>query len=75
MTLLHFLILPPQFTVQSVNFASYRPCPKKSFRLQVKQLGPIREADITFGDLTVIVGPQATGKSILLQTIKLCTRP
>ena len=44
---------------------------KKSFRLQVKQLGPIREADITFGDLTVIVGPQATGKSILLQTLKL----
>lgn len=44
---------------------------KKTYRLQMKQVGPIQEADITFGDLTVIVGPQATGKSILLQTLKL----
>lgn len=44
---------------------------KKSDRLCVKQLGPIKEADIEFGDLTVIVGPQATGKSILLETLKL----
>lgn len=43
----------------------------KSNRLQLKQLGPITEADITFGDLTVVVGPQATGKSVFLQTLKL----
>lgn len=40
-------------------------------RLQVEHLGPIPSADVTFGDLTVIVGPQATGKSIFLQTLKL----
>jgi energy-coupling factor transporter ATP-binding protein EcfA2 len=40
-------------------------------RLQVDRLGPIPSADVTFGDLTVIVGPQATGKSIFLQTLKL----
>ncbi len=40
-------------------------------RLQVNQLGPIRSADVAFKDLTVIVGPQATGKSIFLQTLKL----
>lgn len=40
-------------------------------RLQVKNLGPVVEADVTFGDLTVIVGPQATGKSVLLETLKL----
>ncbi|MDQ5896308.1 MAG: hypothetical protein QG612_394 [Pseudomonadota bacterium] len=40
-------------------------------RLQVEHLGPILSADVTFGDLTVIVGPQATGKSIFLQTLKL----
>ena len=40
-------------------------------RLQVSDLGPIKEADITFGDLTLLVGPQASGKSILLQLFKL----
>ncbi len=39
--------------------------------LRIENLGPIREAEISFGDLTVIVGPQATGKSIFLQTLKL----
>lgn len=45
--------------------------PKGACRMAVKHLGPITEADVTFGDLTVIVGPQATGKSIFLQTLKL----
>lgn len=40
-------------------------------RLQVRHLGPVASADLAFGDLTVIVGPQATGKSIFLQTLKL----
>ena len=40
-------------------------------RLKVEHFGPIRHADVTFGDLTVFVGPQATGKSILLQLYKL----
>ena len=40
-------------------------------RLTVTKVGPIDAADVEFGDLTVIVGPQATGKSIFLQTLKL----
>lgn len=40
-------------------------------RLSLQQVGPIKSADVAFGDLTVIVGPQATGKSIFLQTLKL----
>ncbi len=40
-------------------------------RIKVEAFGPIVDADITFGDLTVLVGPQATGKSILLQLLKL----
>lgn len=40
-------------------------------RLKVENFGPIKNADVTFGDLTVFVGPQATGKSILLQLYKL----
>jgi predicted ATP-dependent endonuclease of OLD family len=39
--------------------------------IRVTNLGQIKEADINFGDLTLFVGPQATGKSILLQSIKL----
>jgi hypothetical protein len=39
--------------------------------LRLKRIGPINEAEIHFGDLTVLVGPQATGKSILLQFLKL----
>ncbi len=40
-------------------------------RIRARNVGPIREADIRFGDLTVFVGPQATGKSIFLQILKL----
>ena len=40
-------------------------------RIELTSLGQIREADISFGDLTVFVGEQASGKSILLQLVKL----
>jgi len=40
-------------------------------RLVMHDIGPVMDADITFGDLTVIVGPQATGKSVFLQALKL----
>ncbi|MCX6996585.1 MAG: AAA family ATPase [Kiritimatiellaeota bacterium] len=39
--------------------------------LKIRNLGQIRESDLTLGDLTVLVGPQATGKSIALQLLKL----
>lgn len=39
--------------------------------LELRNIGPIQRADIEFGDLTVLVGPQATGKSIFLQFLKL----
>lgn len=41
--------------------------------LKIESFGPIKEADIKFGDLTLLVGPQASGKSILLQLVKLIT--
>lgn len=40
-------------------------------RINLHNVGPIKQADIRFGDLTVVVGPQATGKSIFLQLLKL----
>ncbi len=45
--------------------------PMISQRLKVENFGPIRLADIEFGDLTVLVGPQATGKSLFFQLLKL----
>ena len=43
--------------------------------LQLKHVGPIEEATVQFGDLTVLVGPQATGKSVFLQFLKLMVDP
>ncbi len=40
-------------------------------RLVVESAGPIRRAEIEFGDLTVLVGPQASGKSIFAQLVKV----
>lgn len=39
--------------------------------IKIENIAQIREAAITFGDLTVLVGPQATGKSIALEFLKL----
>ncbi|MCZ7563801.1 MAG: ATP-binding protein [Burkholderiales bacterium] len=39
--------------------------------LRIRDLGQIKQADLQFGDLTVLVGPQATGKSVVLQLVKL----
>ncbi len=41
--------------------------------ISVTGLGQLERAELTFGDMTVLVGPQASGKSILLQCIKLVT--
>lgn len=40
-------------------------------RLELNNVGQITKANIEFGDLTVLVGPQASGKSIYLQFLKL----
>src|ERR1039457_2053234 len=40
-------------------------------KLRLKNIVPIAEADVQFGNLTVLVGPQATGKSIFFQFLKL----
>ena len=40
-------------------------------RIKASNIGPVNEADIRFGDVTIFVGPQATGKSIFLQLLKL----
>lgn len=39
--------------------------------LKLKNIGPVTEANIEFGDLTVFVGGQAMGKSIAMEMVKL----
>lgn len=43
----------------------------KRFRLEIREFAQIEHVDITLGDLTVLVGPQASGKSLVLQLLKL----
>ncbi len=40
-------------------------------QLKIQNLGPIGNADIELGDLTFFVGPQASGKSLALESLKL----
>lgn len=40
-------------------------------RLTIRNFGPIREAEMDFGDLTFLIGPQASGKSLSLELLKL----
>jgi hypothetical protein len=40
-------------------------------KLDLQNVGQLRQATVQFGDLTVLVGPQASGKSIFLQFLKL----
>lgn len=39
--------------------------------LTIRHFGPIREAQMQFGDLTLLIGPQASGKSLSLELLKL----
>lgn len=38
--------------------------------LTIENLGPIGHCRVDLGDLTVLIGPQASGKSLLLQTLR-----
>lgn len=39
--------------------------------LKISQFGPIDEVEVETGDMTILVGPQATGKSLFLQFLNL----
>ena len=40
-------------------------------KLKVDNFGPIKNVDVSFGDLTLLIGPQASGKSLFLELLKL----
>lgn len=39
--------------------------------IKIKNFGPINDLNIKLGDLTILLGPQASGKTIFLQILKL----
>ena len=42
---------------------------KKPNRLLIKNFGPIEKADLVFGDFTVIIGPNASGKTFIMNLV------
>lgn len=48
-----------------------KPKQKTPEVVTVRSLGPIKEATVELGDLTLLVGPQGVGKSLFLQAFKL----
>ena len=38
--------------------------------LKIRNFGPIGDVDVKFGDLTFLLGPQASGKSLFLELLK-----
>lgn len=40
-------------------------------RLKVESFGPIKSVDLNMGDLNILIGPQASGKSLFLELFKL----
>ena len=39
--------------------------------ISIKNFGPIKDVNLELGDLTILLGAQASGKSLLLQMFKL----
>ena len=63
--------IPTRLGTQRGYFGYNSRMPNTVERLRIENFGPIVEAEVEFGDLTVFVGPQATGKSLFLQIFKL----
>ncbi|MCI6336023.1 MAG: AAA family ATPase, partial [Bacteroidales bacterium] len=40
-------------------------------KFQISNFGPIKNLDVELGDLTILLGPQASGKTLFLQLAKL----
>ena len=45
--------------------------PSKPLHLSIKNFAHLKQVDLAFGDLTVLVGPQGAGKSLALQWLKV----
>ncbi|WP_197083122.1 AAA family ATPase [Chromobacterium sp. LK11] len=54
----------------SLNVENDSKVQSKSMKLSIRNFAHLEKVDISFGDLTVLVGPQGAGKSLALQWLK-----
>lgn len=59
------------FFVGSAKCLMFRNLYTMRQSLCVQNFGPIKNVDVNFGDLTILIGPQASGKSLFLELFKL----
>lgn len=59
------------FFVGSAKCLMFRNLYTMRQSLCVRNFGPIGNVDVNFGDLTILIGPQASGKSLFLELFKL----
>lgn len=57
--------------MMSFNYCIEKNNSTRMRRILIENFGPISKANIELGDLTIFVGPQASGKTVALETIKL----
>ena len=60
---------PRQATTRTRRTA--RAQPDTAVSLRIKNFAHLAEVDLSFGDLTILVGPQGAGKSLALQWLKI----
>lgn len=52
-------------------FVKIKPRDTMNMELKISNFGPIKDANINLGNLTFLIGPQASGKSLSLELLKL----
>lgn len=40
-------------------------------KLKVENFGPIKSVDVSLGDLNILIGPQASGKSLFFGAVQV----
>ena len=43
---------------------------RNNLRLIIEDFGPIEKTDLKFGDFTVIIGPNSSGKTFIIKIVK-----
>lgn len=61
---------PPRQATASTRRTA-RAQPDTAVSLRIKNFAHLAEVDLSFGDLTILVGPQGAGKSLALQWLKI----
>jgi len=63
--------MPDSGPVITANRPNRKPSKISSLSLQIRDFAHLADVSLSFGDLTVVVGPQGAGKSLALQWLKI----